>query len=798
MANVFVSYSRKDIEFAKKLTGELQKSDLDFWVDWEGIPPTVDWWKQIEKGIEEADVFLFLISPDSARSKVCGQEIDCAVKNGKRLIPLIVRDVSESEVHPQLGTLNWIFFRENDDFDAALKKLLTGIHTDYEWVQEHRWLQVRALDWQRENKDNGALLRGKDLQDAELQLATNSSKEPHPTDLQREYVFTSRQAADRQRRIITGISVAGIIALAALAVFGFVQAGLATRNANESQRNEATAQSASTLAVSNASTAQAASTLAVANEQKAIRQAEIALARSLATGSRLNFDKQYDLSLLMAVESLNLDDSIEAKASLFDGLEHVPEALHFINLDFQSNHSNYSLYLGGLIDFSPDGRYLAIHPAGSDVFIIDLETSSPQTIKLMAHQSNIMALQFNATRDELYSLDEGGVFITWDMERLQQKSQLQIPLSSLAAISKTGEFVAIVNDDEIHIWNVVTNSLAQTISASQSLGGMPITVLTFSPDSRMVAGGAYYNAVAWELETGKEVLNGNIGTGRSVTGLAFSPDGHFFAAGSADGVVHIKNLEDGEETSQPPASNGAEITTMQEITTNITGHKDDILGLAFSPDSQTLISASNDQAFIAWDTGHWPIFGPIDVHHAPIIGVAFSPENNVMASVDVKGTVILWDISKSSRLFESKDDNAFHLDLTEGEQLAAEECMKIVSKPESSCFVSPNRKVMVSFYLEEAYGVFINDRSQNSVIGIWDFETVQLIGQHAFGGYEPDRVFFSTDNKYARMIGNGPFILINIDVPTWAGMACAIANRDFSQDEWSRYLGGIPYRSTCR
>jgi hypothetical protein len=36
MAKVFISYSRKDIEFAKQLTAELQKSDLDFWIDWEG------------------------------------------------------------------------------------------------------------------------------------------------------------------------------------------------------------------------------------------------------------------------------------------------------------------------------------------------------------------------------------------------------------------------------------------------------------------------------------------------------------------------------------------------------------------------------------------------------------------------------------------------------------------------------------------------------------------------------------------------------------------------------------------
>ena len=38
MTKVFVSYSRKNIEFTKKLTAELQHNNLDFWVDWEGIP----------------------------------------------------------------------------------------------------------------------------------------------------------------------------------------------------------------------------------------------------------------------------------------------------------------------------------------------------------------------------------------------------------------------------------------------------------------------------------------------------------------------------------------------------------------------------------------------------------------------------------------------------------------------------------------------------------------------------------------------------------------------------------------
>ena len=161
MASLFISYSRRDVEAARKLTDAFKGQDLDYWIDWEGIPPTVDWWKEIEKGIEEADAFLFLISPDSIKSKVCKQEIDHAVKNAKRLIPVVVRDTTAQEASSELSHLNWIFLRESDDFNLALGKLVTAIKTDYEWVQVHRQLQVKALEWERSGRESSFLLTGK-------------------------------------------------------------------------------------------------------------------------------------------------------------------------------------------------------------------------------------------------------------------------------------------------------------------------------------------------------------------------------------------------------------------------------------------------------------------------------------------------------------------------------------------------------------------------------------------------------------------------------------------------------------
>lgn len=346
MAKIFISYSRKDIEFAKRLTGELQKSDLDFWVDWEGIPPTVDWMKQIQKGIEEADTFIFILSPDSIQSKICKEEIEHAVKNGKRMIPIVAREIKGEDAPHELSHLNWIFFRESDNFKTALTNLLTAIQTDYEWAQAHQRLQVKALEWERNNHENSFLLRGKDLQDAELQLATNTSKEPHPTDLQREHVLRSRQAADRQRRITTGISVAGIIALAALAVFGFLQAGLATANAADAKKQASVAMTAQANAEIEQKKAETAQALA----EKESRNAN---SGRLALESKSTLNDYPQRALLLALEAVRINEDAKepVRADAEESLRLAIERVSGIGLiGFKHEVS--------LVQFTNDGKWL--------------------------------------------------------------------------------------------------------------------------------------------------------------------------------------------------------------------------------------------------------------------------------------------------------------------------------------------------------------------------------------------------------------------------------------------------------
>ena len=140
MSHIFISYSRKDLDFAQKIVDALAANDLDTWIDWKSIPKGEDWEQEIYRGVEEADAFLFLISPDSVTSEMCNKEIAHAMKNGKRILPIVIRDTDTENfllenAKEEISKRNWIFCREGqDDFDKAIAETRETVHTDYEWL----------------------------------------------------------------------------------------------------------------------------------------------------------------------------------------------------------------------------------------------------------------------------------------------------------------------------------------------------------------------------------------------------------------------------------------------------------------------------------------------------------------------------------------------------------------------------------------------------------------------------------------------------------------------------------------
>jgi WD40 repeat protein len=643
MASLFISYSRKDIDAARKLTEAFKSQDLDVWIDWEGIAPTVDWWREIEKGIEEADIFLFLISPDSAKSKVCTREIEHANKNAKRLIPIVVRDVAGDESPAGLGHLNWIFFRESDDFNKSLEILITAIRTDYEWVQAHRQLQVKALEWERNNHENSFLLHGKELQDADFQLATNTSKEPHPTDLQREYVLRSRQESDRRRRTNRVIAIAVMIGLAVLALYAFNQARLAERNAIEAKEQEA---------------------IAVTNAKEAQDQAALARARELAAIANTTLELDPDLSMHLAMQSLHEDYTLQGEEALRRALVSPP-------VQFTLEGHSGAVYR---VEYDREGNRLVTASEDGTARIWDAVTGE-ELMQLLGHTGAVYAAAFSPNGQFVATAGDDGTVRIWDSKTGEQLNQLEEHSEAVGSVafSADGRFiVSASNDHTARVWRVSNGAEVHILDAHTA----SVRSAVFSPNGELIATGGYDAAIYfWDTTTG-ELVSSVDTSPEVVNSLAFSADSQYIffdwlyqayrwdvPNGTAVSRYFGRHTWYVTGVTINPSDETQVVTTSRDHTTRIwdtrpgvsgtessneiavlRGQGGTIYSAAFDPSGDHLATASEDHTVRIWNLAEWRKRVLIE-DGGPFIEAVYNSDGSQIATVGSDGMVRIWDVA---------------------------------------------------------------------------------------------------------------------------------------------------------
>lgn len=121
MPRIFISYSRKDEEFARQLATSLTASGADVWIDLEDIPAGMKWSSAIQEGLDTADLMVVIISPDSMGSRNVEDEWQYYLDNGKPVIPVLLRP---AKIHFQLARIQYIDFH-NQPYGRALNQLYT-------------------------------------------------------------------------------------------------------------------------------------------------------------------------------------------------------------------------------------------------------------------------------------------------------------------------------------------------------------------------------------------------------------------------------------------------------------------------------------------------------------------------------------------------------------------------------------------------------------------------------------------------------------------------------------------------
>jgi hypothetical protein len=200
MADVFISYARTDQGFARDLNNALQKLQRDTWIDWRSIPDSAQWRAEIFAAIEAADNFLFIISPNSLHSWMCGQEAVHAVANRKRIVTILYHLVEHDALLPGLKEIQWINYPQLG-FEETFQRLVAAIDTDLDWVRQHTQLGLRAEQWKTKGRDESFLLRGTELREAIRWLEQAATiKTRLPTEIHEQYIQASKELESEEER----------------------------------------------------------------------------------------------------------------------------------------------------------------------------------------------------------------------------------------------------------------------------------------------------------------------------------------------------------------------------------------------------------------------------------------------------------------------------------------------------------------------------------------------------------------------------------------------------------------------
>ena len=123
MAKLFISYSRKDIDFVRKLAGDLESAGYDVWWDLTDLRGGDDWVKTIPAAIASSKYVIVVLTPEAVESEWVRKEYTQALSLRKKIIPILLKP---GNVPFALNTINFVNFTSGEYADR-FKELLSAM-----------------------------------------------------------------------------------------------------------------------------------------------------------------------------------------------------------------------------------------------------------------------------------------------------------------------------------------------------------------------------------------------------------------------------------------------------------------------------------------------------------------------------------------------------------------------------------------------------------------------------------------------------------------------------------------------
>lgn len=123
MSHIFISYSRKDTKVVEQFVESLRKQDFIVWQDVSNISAGDQWHQALLDAIDQTAAVLVFWSQAASHSQYVKEELDRAIQQGKRIIPVWLD--KNTPLRHDIASFNAI---ESKGFaPSAVQKIVTAV-----------------------------------------------------------------------------------------------------------------------------------------------------------------------------------------------------------------------------------------------------------------------------------------------------------------------------------------------------------------------------------------------------------------------------------------------------------------------------------------------------------------------------------------------------------------------------------------------------------------------------------------------------------------------------------------------
>ena len=446
--------------------------------------------------------------------------------------------------------------------------------------------------------------------------------------------------------------------------------------------------------------------------------------------------------------------------------------------------------------FNPEGNRLAAS-RGARIVVWDV-ASGAELYSLDGQQRGISSVAFSSDGKHIASAGDDSRVVVWNTQNQEMKFALRGHTGAVRSVvfSSDGKTLASAAEDQDHpvvLWDL-GRSEQHAILASGERG--KVHGVAFHPDGGLVASAGVDAAngvgtvTAWDTASGKLMLARESHKQGSYS-VAFSAVRKQLATGGSEGEVVI-----------------SDVSTLTQLYP-LSGHKDVVSSIAFSPDGQFLASASWDESVLVRSGTSWQIVRSMPGPRSKVASVSFGVSSNgpVLAAGYFSGDIILWNPSNGKQLLPPLSGHkrdvlslAFSHD---GATLVSGSLdgSVILWNPSSGEKLGEpligNRGAVFSVALSQSDKVVATGNADGTIV-LWATDTGARLSELRGHTKPVFSVAFSNDGRTLVSGGeDGRVILHNVQMRLWGSYACEKANRNLKPEEWIEFGPDDKYSEVC-